>query len=63
MNLGYSGLNGLQMKIRDIEHLEEQLGVAWAALSQEAIDNTISSFRKRVRACVAAEGKRFEYKL
>ena len=52
-----------KVKIRDLDHLEDRLAEAWDALSQEHIDNTIMSFRKRVRACIAAEGKRFEYKM
>ena len=49
--------------IRDLDHLEDRLAEAWDDLSQEQVDNTIMSFRKRVRACIAAEGKRFEYKM
>lgn len=50
-------------KIRDLDHLENRLAEAWESLTQEIVDNTVMSFRKRLRACIAADGKRFEYKL
>ena len=52
-----------KVKIRDVDHLCERLGEAWDAISQEEIDRVISSFRTRVRACINANGRRFEYKL
>ena len=52
-----------KVKIRDLDHLEDRLGEAWADLPQEHINNAVMTFRKRVRACIAAEGKRFEYKM
>ena len=51
------------VKIRDLDHLQERLGERWDAIGQDAINRTISSFRKRVQACLDAEGNRFEYKL
>ena len=32
-------------------------------ISQEEIDRVIKTFRKRVKACIKADGKRFEYNL
>ena len=52
-----------RVKIRDVDHLRERLGAAWAEISQEEIDQIIGSFRKRLRACLQAGGRRFEYKL
>ena len=52
-----------KVKIRDVDHLRERLGAAWAEISQEEIDRIIGSFRKRLRACLRAGGRRFEYKL
>ena len=40
-----------------------RLVLAWEQISQEEVDRFFQSFRKRVRACVDAEGKCFEYKL
>ena len=58
-----SNLIVYKVKIRDLEHLEDRLAMAWDMLSQDEINDTILSFRKRVRLCIAAGGKRFEYKL
>ena len=52
-----------KVKIRDIDHLYERLGQAWAEMEQEAVDRIILAFPKRLKACIEAEGKRFEYKL
>jgi hypothetical protein len=52
-----------QVKIRDVSHLCDRLGEIWAEITQDEIDNIIKSFRKRVKACIAAEGHRFEYKM
>ena len=52
-----------KVKIRDVEHLCERLALAWEQISQEEVDRFFQSFRKRARACVDEEGKRFEYKL
>ena len=48
-------------KIRNIDHLEDRMGDTLEALPQEYINKSVNSFRKRVRACIAAEGKLFEY--
>ena len=52
-----------KVKIRDVHHLCDRLGEAWEELSQEEINRVIKSFRKRLKACVKANGKRFEYRL
>ena len=52
-----------KVKIRDVDHLAERLGEGWANVDQDVINEAIKSFRKRVKACIDAEGKRFEYKL
>ena len=50
------------VKIHDMEHLEERLGDAWGDIEQSTIDNIIGSFRKQIKASIAAEGRRIEYK-
>ena len=50
-------------KIRNLEHLEEELNEAWKSIEQSEIDNIIQTFRKRVNACIAIDGGRFEYLL
>ena len=52
-----------QVKIRDVEHLCDRFGEAWSEITQAEIDKIIKSFRKRVKACIAVEGHRIEYKL
>ena len=52
-----------RVKIRDLEHLCDRLGEVWAEITQDEVDKVIKSFRKRINACIDAEGRRFEYKL
>ena len=47
-----------KVKIRDIDHLEERPGEAWAELSQAHLSNTVRSFRDRMRHCLRADGKK-----
>ena len=37
--------------------------IIWAELPQDPIDKAILAFRKRLRACVNADGGHFEHKL
>ena len=52
-----------KVKIRDMDHLCERLGQAWDEITQDEIDRVINSFPKRLKACIDANGTRFEYKL
>ena len=52
-----------KVKIRDLEHLADRIGEAWAELLQDFIDKTINSFIKRVKACIDANGGHFKYLL
>jgi len=36
---------------------------AWEEIDQRVIDKAVSELRKRLRMCVKAAGKQFEYKL
>jgi len=51
------------VKIRDVEHLCDRLGNAWADIKQEEVDKVIGSYIKRVKVCIEANGHRFEYQL
>ena len=51
------------VKICSVEYLCERLGEAWEQISRDEVDRVIHSFRRRLKACIKAEGKRFEYKL
>src|SRR6478735_1624564 len=48
-------------KIRDVEHLKERLVEEWASFDQKIIDGSINQWRKRLRACVSADGGHFEH--
>ena len=52
-----------QVEIRSVEHLCERLGEVWEQISWDEVDRVIHSFRRRLKACIKAEGKHFEYKL
>ena len=48
-------------RIRDVEHLKERLVEEWASFDQKIIDGSINQWRKRLRACVSADGGHFEH--
>src|SRR6476469_6286131 len=48
-------------RIRDIEHLKERLVEECASFDQKIIDGSINQWRKRLRACVSADGGHFEH--
>ena len=43
--------------------LKVVLQTIWDSLSQESIDKAVLGFRKRLRACVKADGGHFEHVL
>ena len=51
------------VKIRDVEHLCDRQGNAWADIKQEEVDKVIGSFIKCVKVCIEANGRGFEYQL
>jgi len=53
----------LNPQTKNIPELKAALLVIWDELPQEAIRKSIVSFRKRLRACINANGGHFEYKL
>jgi inhibitor of nuclear factor kappa-B kinase subunit alpha len=50
-------------RIRNVDHLKERLVEEWAKFDQKIIDESLSQWRKRLRACVAADGGHFEHSL
>ena len=46
--------------IRDVDHLKERLVEEWTQFDQKIIDGSINQWRKRLRACVSADGGHFE---
>ena len=47
--------------ITDVKGLHQRVEEEWDRLDQEVIGNTISEWRKRLTACVAAGGGHFEH--
>jgi len=43
-------------RITDVEELRQRVEEEWDRLDQKVIDNAISEWRKRLTACVAADG-------
>jgi inhibitor of nuclear factor kappa-B kinase subunit alpha len=48
-------------RIRNVDHLKERLIEEWARFDQKIIDGSINQWRKRLRACVSADGGHFEH--
>jgi inhibitor of nuclear factor kappa-B kinase subunit alpha len=49
--------------VADLTQLKERILQVWSVMPQNIIDEAISDWRKRLRACVEAEGGHFEYLL
>jgi len=47
----------------DVSQLKQRLIDTWSSLSQDVIDDAIDQWRVRLRACVKAKGRHFEYLL
>ena len=50
-------------KVCDVEDLRKRIVQAWNDLHQRIIDLAVREWCKRLRACVEAKGRQFEYKL
>lgn len=50
-------------KVTNIDELKKRIAEEWDKLDQRIIDNAVKQWRSRLRACVAAGGGHFEYKL
>jgi len=51
----------LQSKPKTISGLRSTLQQIWEDLSQTTINKAINDFRKRLNACVSADGEHFEH--
>jgi len=51
----------LQPKPQTIPELKDALQLIRSALSQRSIDSAVKDFRKRLHACVSANGGHFEH--
>jgi len=50
-------------KIANVEELLQRIVEEWVRLDQRIIDGAVKEWRKRLRACAAAEGEPFEHEL
>ena len=50
-------------KIANVEELLQRIVEEWVRLDQHIIDGAVKEWRKRLRACAAAEGGQFEHEL
>jgi len=50
-------------KIANAEELRQRIVDEWERLDQRIIDGAVKEWRKRLRACDAAEGGQFEHEL
>ena len=50
-------------KIRSVEELQQHITEEWERLDQRVIDSGVKQWRKRLRACVAANSGHFEHLL
>ena len=47
----------------DVDQLHERLVSVWCELDQSVVNHAIDEWRRRLSACVDAEGRHFEYYL
>jgi len=52
-----------QSRVHDTDELKQRLQQVWRNVDQSIIDNTIDEWRKRLRACMQANGGYFEHML
>ena len=50
-------------RVSNVDELKQRLVEVWHDLQQNVIDSAVSEWRKRLRACVRAEGRHFEHLL
>ena len=50
-------------KIANVGELRQRIVDEWVRFDQRIIDGVVKEWRKRLRACAAAEGGQFEHEL
>ena len=50
-----------QSRVNTVDELEERLIAVWSDFRQDIIDTAIDQWRKRLQACVRANGGQFEH--
>ena len=49
--------------VKDVDELRERLISVWCKLDQSVVNHAIDEWRRRLSACVDAEGRHFEHYL
>jgi len=49
--------------VKDVDELRERLISVWCELDQSVVNHAINEWRRRLLACVDAEGRHFEHYL
>jgi len=52
-----------ECRINSVDELKQRIVEVWNSLQQSVIDAAINDWRKRLRACVHADGQHFEHSL
>jgi transposase len=52
-----------EKRVYNVDELKQRLSEVWAGMNQNVISSAISEWRKRLRACVQAQGRHFEHLL
>jgi len=52
-----------RLPIRDTDELRQQIVKTWVEYQQSVVDDAIDQWRKRLKACVRAEGGQFKHLL
>jgi len=52
-----------ECRVNNVDELKQRLIDVWHGLQQNVIDSAVNEWRKRLRACVRAQGRHFEHLL
>ena len=52
-----------ECRLNNVDELKQRLIDVWNGLQQNVIDSTVNEWRKRLKACVRAQGRHFEHSL
>jgi inhibitor of nuclear factor kappa-B kinase subunit alpha len=52
-----------ETRVHNVDELKQRLIEVWSGLQQNIVDSAINEWRKRLRACVRAQGRHFEHLL
>ena len=55
--------NVYECRMNNVDELKQRLIAVWDGIRQNVIDSAVDEWRKRLRACVRAEGRQYEHSL